>query len=225
MTEPSFASDYAAEITEPSYLELQDLAMWSKHRGPYLYVIGGWACWHYHQGLGSRDIDVILHDAQSVTKFMYDYYKEHGFQTYGGLLSKRYRKPLKVGGNTVYIDIDAASFEDSQPFKEDQAKTLSYSLLADNHIQWDLGSASVFVPTPELLLLQKIKAYRDRSWDLRFKATNAVDVAWLRGKLWKDAYDIRRISGESISWNKLESFSGRQGLEEFVNETLDHVGP
>lgn len=51
---------------------------------------------------------------------------------------------------------------------------------------WDVGPATVRVPVPELLILQKVKAWRDRSWDLEHVAVSPLDVAHLRSKLWKD---------------------------------------
>lgn len=67
------SEDYRKEVTDLSYRELQDLALWSKYRGPELFVIGGWAAWHHHQGLGSRDIDVIFQDRHVIDRFLYDY--------------------------------------------------------------------------------------------------------------------------------------------------------
>lgn len=34
---------YAEEVTSHSYKELENLAMWAKHKGPIFYLIGGWA--------------------------------------------------------------------------------------------------------------------------------------------------------------------------------------
>lgn len=217
------AAHYEREITDHSFRELEDLAVWAKHRGPDLWVIGGWAAWHYHQGLGSRDIDVIFAEPTTIDKFLYEYYKEHGFQPYGGLLSKQYRKPLHVEGKQVYIDIDAASFNDSRPFKKDPTKNLPYSLVKEYCKPWNLGRASIFVPIPELLLLQKLKAHQDRTWDLRHKAIHPLDIAHLRGKIWKDEQDIINLAPTVADWSRVWRIAEDHQCRVIVEEPLHEI--
>ncbi len=217
------AADYASEVTNLSYRELQNLALWASHRGPDLYLIGGWAAWHYHGGLGSRDIDVIFQDRNVIDRFLYEYYKENGFIAYGGLLAKRYRKPVEMNRQTVYIEIDAASFDDGQPFKEDETKHLPFALVHEHNVRWDLGHGSVRVPTPELLLLQKVKAHRDRSWDHQYRATSPIDIAYLRSKIWKDGRDILGIAPFVRDWRMVWHIAAEHECADLVKATLDAI--
>lgn len=98
------AEAYAQELTTESYQELVRLALWAKAMGPEFCLIGGWAAWRYHAGLGSRDIDVIFPDWRMLDVFLRVYYEKNGYETHGGLLSKRYRKRVAVGKRTVFIE-------------------------------------------------------------------------------------------------------------------------
>lgn len=191
---------YDEEITSHSYKELETLALWAKHKGPIFYLIGGWAAWRYHRGLGSRDIDVIFPDTQILDSFLQQHYKANGFENHGGLLSKRYRKRVDLEDRTFLIQIDAAGLDHGPPFKEDPNRTIPYTELEEHSVEWTLGTGTTRIPTPELLILQKTKAWRDRRWDLEHEATNPVDIQYLRGKIWKDAYDIRSLEPIVEDW-------------------------
>lgn len=217
------AGQYAAEVTTHSYRELETLALWAKHRGPIFYLIGGWAAWRYHGGLGSRDIDVIFPDRRILDGFLQRYYKANGFENHGGLLARRYRKPVRVGDRTFHIQIDAAGIEQGRPFKEDRERNLPYTELETHFADWDLGRATVRIPTPELLVLQKVKAWRDRRWDLDHVAVDPVDVQYLRGKIWKDAYDIRSLAPAVEAWTVAWEIAERHDCTDLVHEAFDEL--
>lgn len=215
---------YDDEVTSHSYKELEHLALWAKHKGPLFYLIGGWAAWHYHGGLGSRDIDVIFPDASILNNFLQLYYKANGYENHGGLLTKQYRKPVTVGDKTFLIQIDAAGLHQGSPFKEDEGRNIPYSELENHSRPWDLGRATVRIPTPELLILQKVKAWRDRRWDREHEAVNPVDIQYLQGKIWKDAYDIRSLEPVVDDWPILWEITERNGCTDLVQDafhTLD----
>jgi hypothetical protein len=106
-------------LTTKSFEELKSLAFYGKSMGPEFFVIGGWAAWRYHSGLGSRDIDVVFHDHQIMDPFLAKYYKMNDYELYGGPFETRYRKRI---GDDMFVQIDAASFADGQPFKEDRRR-------------------------------------------------------------------------------------------------------
>lgn len=209
-------SEYSSETTTKSFEELKCLAFHAKSMGPEFYVIGGWAAWHYHRGLGSRDIDVVFPDTQIMDPFLAKYYKMNGYEQYGSLFENRYRKRI---GDNKFVQIDAASFADGQPFKEDRRKNLPYALLTDHYDLWDLGGCSVRIPKPELLILQKAKAHRDRSWDLD-RSTTSVQSGWLRGKIRKDEYDIRGIAPFVAHWDTVWSVSEGCGCRDLIEDTF-----
>ena len=228
MPEPpvGFTSEYAKEVTELSYIELVNLAVEALKMGPMFYVIGGWAAWRHHQTLGSRDIDCIFPNHGIMDTFLRVYYDRNGFVNTGGFLAKQMRKPVTITGRKepVLIEIDAACLTDGPPFKEDRSVNLPFTLLEEYHEEWDLGPAKVGIPTRELLVLQKVKAHRDRSFDLA-RETSPVQVAWLRSKIWKDAHDIRGIvASRGLNWDTVNAIARANECDHLVHTTLAELG-
>ncbi len=215
---------YAEEVTSHSYKELQNLAMWAKHKGPMFYLIGGWAAWRYHGGLGSRDIDVIFPDRVILDNFLQLYYKANGYENHGGILSKQYRKPVEIGDQTFLIQIDAAGLDQGPPFKEDKDRNIPFTELEKHSLPWELETATVRIPRPELLFLQKVKAWRDRRWDLDHTAVDAVDVQYLQGKIWKDAYDIRNLEPRIEDWNVVWGITEKNACTNLIAQAIETLG-
>jgi hypothetical protein len=212
--------EYREEVTTESYREIERLALWARGRGPRFYLIGGWAAWRYHQGLGSRDIDVIFTNQPILEAFLTEYYLKNGYEKAGGVFRPSYRKRVTTATEPVYIEIDAAELDAGHPFHEDEKLDLPYRLL-ENHCQsWRVGGEEVLMPTPELLLLQKVKAHRDRSWDLEHNAGDAGRSTYLRGKVRKDAYDIRGVASHVRDWGIVRSIADGRACRHMIEETL-----
>lgn len=220
---PELGEDYAVEVTTESYRELGRLALFAKSMGPQFCVIGGWAAWHYHGGLGSRDIDVIFPDFRTLDVMLRKYYEKNGYENFGGLLAKRFKKRVQVGTRTVFIEIDAANVTDHVPFKEDRTRTIPYSEVLEHSREWDVGPAAVLIPRPELLVLQKVKAWRDRTWDLDHVAVNPVDIAYLRGKIRKDEYDIRHVAAAVEEPSLMWSIAEKHKCKDLVADALGRL--
>lgn len=217
-------SEYAKELTEESYREIARLALWSKMRGPRFYLIGGWAAWRYHRGLGSKDIDIVFPGTSLLEPFLRDYYRRNGYERQPGLIESSYRKPVTVGSRTFYIEIDAAPIDKGPPFHEDGTLNLPYTLLLKHHKSWIVGGEEVLTPTVELLLLQKVKAHRDRSWDLAHLHPEVARASYLGSKIRKDAYDIRNLAPHVREWGTVGSIAKAHSCVPLVEQTLKHVG-
>lgn len=108
------------------------------------------------------------------------------------------RKPVIQNGKIIgYMEIDACTFEDPKPssFHEDPNKQLLYSLTAKRQYQREVKleeAAICYIPSKPLLLLYKIKAARDRAYDLKTRGTimEPAKAERLRGKVTKDRADI-----------------------------------
>jgi len=108
------------------------------------------------------------------------------------------RKPIVRNGKVIgYMEIDACTFEDPKPssFHEDPDKQLPYSLTAEKQYRRKIKldeDAICYIPSKPLLLLYKIKAVRDRTYDLRTQGAiiEPAKVERLRGKITKDRADI-----------------------------------
>ena len=217
---PELGIDYSEEVTQPSFRELERLALWARGRGPEFYLIGGWAAWRYHQGLGSRDIDVIFPNQDILDAFLKEYYQQNGYERGGTLFVGAYRKPVEVGGRTVYIEIDAAQIDQGPPFKENETLNLPYTLLEEHSARWAVGKEEVLLPIPELLILQKVKAHRDRSWELGHRLLAPGEAVFLRSKVEKDAYDITRLAPKVKDWKTVGAIAGEHACRDLVSETL-----
>jgi hypothetical protein len=216
--------EYEKEVTEESFKELTRLSDWSRQQGSSLYLIGGWASYHYHRGLGSRDIDVVFGDRGVFGQFLADYYRAQGYTPAGGVWERRFRKVLAAGGRSVRIEIDAAHLDDSPPFKEDKERSLPFQLLEDQHRTWTVGTAEVLIPTPELLILQKAKTWRDRRWDLDHAAVAPLDLAAVQGKMRKDEYDIRNLVPHVTSWETTWAITDRCKCRRLIAEVFQTLG-
>ena len=108
------------------------------------------------------------------------------------------RKPVVLSGRVIgYVEIDACTFEDpkSSSFHENPERQLPYSLTAERRYRREVKlrqDAICYIPCKPLLLLYKIKALRDRAYDLKTKGAiiEPAKVEKLRGKITKDRADI-----------------------------------
>lgn len=221
---PDLGPDYASEVTNASYQEIQRLAFWAKARGPTFYLIGGWAAWRYHQGLGSRDIDVIFQDQSILQAFLPEYYKENGYVKTGGLFHPGFHKPVRTSAGVFYIEIDAAEIGADCGYHEDRKVTLPYRLLERHSTEWNLAGEAVRIPSVGLLLLQKIKARRDRMWDLGHESIDPSQAAFLRSKVQKDNYDIQRLATLIPERAALQRISSSPECWELSAQTLSELG-
>ena len=191
-------------LAENSYEELIKLGHHYAHYGPIPNVIGGWAVYFYNSYYGSVDIDIVgptLDGRQMfiLTDFQGHYdYKEVYKDELG--IEKSFSKPIYDGDRHIGdIEIDACTYEEEfNKFHEDQSKRLPYDLCDRNELRVQLSLSKteknnrIFIPNKSLLLLYKIKAFRDRSYDVenRRAIIAAEKFTWLEGKVVKDGSDI-----------------------------------
>lgn len=189
-------------LIEDSYDELISLLKWFSHFGPIPTIIGGWAVYFYNSYFGSIDIDIVgpSHQGRFID-IIERYERTHGYEFIAKdplSLEVTSKKPVLRNGKVIgYMEIDACTFEDPKPgsFHEDPSKQLPYSLTAKKQYQREIKleeAAECHIPTKPLLLLYKIKAARDRAYDLRTKGTimNHTKAERFRGKITKDRADI-----------------------------------
>ena len=146
------------------------------------------AVYFYNSYFGSIDIDVIGPSHQGTfIDIVERYERTHGYEfTSKDMLGLEVtsRKPIVREEQIVgYVEIDACTFEDPAlaSFHEDANKRLPYSLAAEKRFQREVRleeDAVCYVPSKPLLLLYKIKAARDRAYDLKTKGT-IIDTAKL----------------------------------------------
>lgn len=224
-TEAGYDTLYDEKITDFSYEELKRIAFWSRIKGPEFFLIGGWAAWHYHRGAGSGDIDIIFSDRSIMECFLPIYYRENGYtEVHGPMgIERRFEKRISNVEMEIVIDIDATCMSDGQPFKEDGGKNIPYTELSGHFKQWNLGEEAVRIPNPELLLLQKIKAHRDRKWEFDNQIIDAVRSEYLKSKIWKDEYDIHRLVPHLEDVDTLWKIADKHKCRDLIEDTLRNL--
>jgi len=188
-------------LAQESYKELVNLLKWFLKSGLTPTLIGGWAVWMYNSYLGSVDIDIVGPSLRGSFDYVIERYEQiHQYERVERDImgfEYTYRKPILRGSDLVgYVEIDACSFEaDMGRFHEDSNKALRYGLCADPKLVHEVtldGDAVCFIPKKYLLFLYKLKAERDRSYDLKTKGP-VMDIGrrnWLEAKLSKDQSDL-----------------------------------
>jgi len=108
-----------------------------------------------------------------------------------------FRKPVYVQGELVgHIEIDACTYEsDPRTFHEDHNKELPYELCNHEELRTLVklnDHIIAYVPNKSLLFLYKLKALRDREFDIETQGAilSAERLEWLRGKYIKDGSDL-----------------------------------
>lgn len=229
-------------IAEESHGELINLLRWFSKSGPTPTLIGGWAVWMYNSYLGSVDIDIVGPSlAGSFDNVIERYEQIHQYERVERDpigLEYAYRKPIFRGSELMgFIEIDACSFEaDSGRFHENAEKVLPYRLCADPKLTRRItldGDALCFIPCKSLLFLYKLKAERDRSFDLKTRGAvmGAERRNWLEAKLSKDQSDLiallepeprNRVVVDEVEWEMVKRIVEKQGIE-FVYDSISSL--
>jgi len=220
-------------LAEESYKELLNLLEWFSHFSLIPTLIGGWAVFVYNSYFGSVDIDLV---GPSMGGHFLDvierYERAHGYEEVksAGLgIEVAYRKPVTRQGRVFgYVEIDVCTFEaDTGSFHEDPNKKLPYALSGDPRFVRNVtfnDKLAVYVPRKSLLLLYKLKAFRDRAFDLKARgAVMGVERReWMQTKLEKDGADLialmnpepeRYVIKEELDFRLLKQLLGKQNLQ------------
>ena len=229
-----------------SYNELVSFLRYFRHHGT-LVVIGGWAVYFYNPYYGSVDIDVVGPSMNgSFDEIIEAYERSHGYEimqrnplgteiTAIKPIYSKGRRRRKVGN----MEIDACSYERSSAsqFHEDQSKCLPYSLCDRQVCRKEVRiaeNAVCYVPSKALLILFKLKAWRDRSHDIRTKGATMDPgrLEWLRGKVVKDGADIVALLDptdrgalltDGMDYSQLRDLAAEFALTGLASDTLRSV--
>lgn len=188
-------------LARHSFDELLSLLDWFTRRGPIPTIIGGWAVYFYNSYLGSVDIDLVSYSMGGMfDQLLLGFEVSQGYvevKTDPLGLGTSYVKPVVEEGRVVgHVEIDACTFEsDPRVFHEDEHKELPYELCGRKSLLTgvDLGGGrAAYIPVKPLLFLYKLKAFRDRAYDLRARGAvlSTSRREWLRSKWIKDGSDM-----------------------------------
>lgn len=229
-------------LAEESYKELLNLLEWFSHFSLVPTLIGGWAVFVYNSYFGSVDIDLVGPSMGGrFTEVVERYERAHGYEEVrsAGLgIEVAYRKPVtRQGGVFGYVEIDVCTFEaDIGGFHEDPSKKLPYALCGDPRFVRNVTfneKLAVHVPRKSLLFLYKLKAFRDRAFDLKTRgAVMSVERReWMQTKRDKDGADLiallnpkpeRYVIREELDFQLLKQLLEEQNLH-FALESIKEL--
>lgn len=223
-------------VVKASYQELIRFLQFYRHHGTPV-MIGGWAVYFYNSYYGSVDIDVVgasLKGAFEEIMHGYEFVRD-AFGVESAASKPIFRGKKKIGE----MEIDACSYERTEAscFHEDRSKALPYSLCGRKGYAREVRlskDAVCYVPSKALLALFKVKARRDRSYDIRERGAtmNPERLAWLQGKVVKDGADIvalldpeprRAFLHDSLDYGQLKRIAEEFGVMTMAKETLGEV--
>lgn len=226
-----------------SYRELLNFLRFFKHSGTPT-IIGGWAVFLYNPYQGSVDIDVVGPSMGSTFKSIIDrYVVSNGYDlepldALGLSVTPIKRVRDKRGNIVAEIELDVATFEDlaASKFHENSDKGLPYGLCWEtvNRREVHLEDCAFYIPSKTLLFLFKVKALRDRIYDLATKGPtmSARRVSWLRRKALKDKTDLlalfdedpprKPVVTEAIDSEIMGSIIGAHRLE-FIIQSIEEL--
>jgi hypothetical protein len=182
---------YEKDLLEKAHDEFVNFITWmNKKIGHYPMIIGGWAVYTYNPYYGSKDIDVVFMGRGIFQRVVNLYMAANGYTLKDkGVFENIFEKDVKTETGVSSINIDACSKEDKNIFKEDPDKELPWDIAFRNSNTIELKSGVFhFAPKPSLLLLYKLKAMRDRIYDLR-GPQGLEQRRYLEGKIFKDKAD------------------------------------
>jgi hypothetical protein len=188
-------------LSKESFKELTAVLEWFSQRSFIPVLIGGWAVFVYNSYFGSVDIDLVGPSMSgNFLDFIVRYERTHGYEEVHSPslgIEVAYRKPItKENSFHGYVEIDVCSYEaDAGSFHEAPNSKLPYMLCSNmNYVKKAEFSedAVAYVPRKSLLFLYKLKAFRDRSFDLRTKGAvmNRERRDWMQTKVEKDGADL-----------------------------------
>ena len=185
-------ADYAEEITEETRKELVEFIQWYNHvLGHEPLIVGGWAAWAYHHGLGSKDIDVVFPGAAAKQVTLSAYFKSNGYVENRDVdfFDYEFTKARKTADErSVDIIVDAVSMD--RNVQVSGTKLIIPWKWAEKHKRKHAfgKKADAYIVDPELLLVYKIGALIGRNHYLR--TADIRRQSHYQSKLWKDARDV-----------------------------------
>lgn len=150
-------------------------------------IIGGWAVYMYNtKGFGSRDIDVIIPTREMRDRVITQYLTSNGYQIKDVAFGeKEWIKELEPGNPDSITYLDVCTLEDGNPV---HGKDLDVPWSIAMKWQRDIEKNGIVfsIPSPEPLLVFKVKAAWDRNHDINVTG----GTPFLKDKVLKDRFDI-----------------------------------
>ncbi len=217
---------YEKDLLEKAHDEFVNFITWMNEKiGHYPMIIGGWAVYTYNPYYGSKDIDVVFMGRGIFQRVINLYMAANGYTLKNrSMFETVFEKDIKTKTGVSSINIDACSKKDKNIFKEDSYKELPWNLAFKNSNTIKLKKdIFYFAPKPSLLLLYKLKAMKDRTYDLR-EAQSLEQRRYLEGKIFKDKADSIALldpgNRYKVAKDKFYQFADKHKVSGLMKDSL-----
>lgn len=206
------SEEIANRARQLSRQELFQFSAYAGAQGIHITVVGGWAVYAYNPYLESIDVDIVTtHDRIPNVETILT--QQCGWipTTIDTPVWKRFSKRIPDASprDNIYFDLLSSLLVNA--FHEDNSKRVSFAicLRKDHYVRRSInGHINIDVPKKELLLLYKLKSYRDRVFDLQNRANSETERSRLRTKVTKDLSDTIALIDPNYGALDLMSLEG-----------------
>lgn len=219
---------YANDLTKYSKKELAKFVKWANKNNVRTFIVGGWAAFTYGSTYGSLDIDVVFRKTKDIKKIA-EFYKANSYvyDKFTGAYKKSLKARFDKKEKLVEVWFDCFSFDEKNELLENERIAVSWGLLEKFSQNAKIGGIKIKIPIPELLLVYKAKALRDREWklDRLIRERFVGDRYRLRTKIAKDIQDIKDIiAARKIDGTVVDELLQKTGFGGYFEETMQKLG-
>jgi hypothetical protein len=214
------SSDYDHGTTSASFELLKNFLELMNKKNIQTVVIGGWATEAFYDGIGSKDIDVVMVNDADIQKLLSEkFFDDKGIDQTVQIPPLRYKKQITIDGKSRTIICDIFSAEYQREDYEDLGIKIHWGLTHQFKEPHKIRGIPTFVPKRELLIILKIIAAVDRSARLDMKGGD--DDENLQSKIWKDYRDIAVLTaGQKLDKEFLKKYITESHLLIYLEKFL-----
>ncbi|MFH1256809.1 MAG: hypothetical protein V1494_05975 [Candidatus Diapherotrites archaeon] len=217
-------SIYNKDATELSLSELKRFLSWCEYTLHYApVIIGGWAVYAFTPKIGSIDIDIVL--KKKDFKKLAVFFSENGYAKKEDEPNIYFKEAMLPSGKTETMRFDLIALESKYAISREPNVSIPIRLVEKHSKEISFERQKIIVPEKELLLIQKVAAYRNRE-DLA--RTGHLRLAfgqreWNERKIAKDKEDIKNLIESGIDFEKLEKLLEKTGFKKIYEDALKEI--
>lgn len=212
-------NDYDKDTTAASFQLLKKFLDLMNEKGIQTIIIGGWATEAFKEGIGSKDIDVVMLNDEDVKKLLSENFFDNIIEQVQQIYPLKYKKQILVKGEnrTILCDIFHAAYPRTD--YEKLGIHIHWGLTQLFKEQRQIRGISAWVPKRELLIILKIIAAVDRL--ARLDMRGGDDDENLQSKIWKDYRDIAvLVVGQKLDEKFLRKHIKKSNLLRYMDSFL-----